>query len=56
MLIQLTFEENLGRKNLNWIIAIAQMLHGRIVQHVLVWLFLEDGLLRPQELLLRILL
>lgn len=52
----LTFKEDLGRENLNGLFTVAKMLNCGIVQHMLVWLLLQDCLLAPNELLLGILL
>ena len=52
----LTFKEDLGREDFDGILAIAQVLHRGVVQHMLVGLSLQDRLFAAHELLLGILL
>lgn len=51
----LTFEENLGREDLNGLILMTtQVLNRRVVEHLGVGLTLQDSLLAPDELFLRV--
>lgn len=54
--VLLTFEENLGRENLDGVVSIAQVLNCCVVKHLRVGVFLKDGLLAAQELLLGVFL
>ena len=54
--LKLTLEENLRWEDFDGLLLVAQVLDHGAVEHVLVGLLLQDGLLRAQELLLWILL
>ena len=56
MMVILTFEEDLGWEYLDGVFAVAQVLHGCVIEYDLVRLSLQDRLLGSQELLLGILL
>ena len=50
--MKLTFEEDLGREDLDGLLLVTQVLHCGIVEDLSVGLSLQDGLLAPHELLL----